>query len=90
MTGKERDSIGLIGMLRIMSQKTAVYYDDSLYHFVGEGTGYRYAVICYRDYTMVMSFDFMSEKIIRENVGEAGADRLFVAKDAISAYRKNH
>ena len=54
--------------------------------YVGEGTGYRYAVICYRDYTMVMSFDFMSEKIIRENVGEAGVDRLFVAKDAIPAY----
>ncbi len=54
--------------------------------YVGEGTGYRYAVMCYRDDTMVMSFEFMSEKIIRENVGEAGVDRLFVAKDAIPAY----
>lgn len=54
--------------------------------YVGEGTGYRYAVMCYRDDTMVMSFAFMSEKIIKENVGEVGADRLFVAKDAISAY----
>ncbi|MCR5531721.1 MAG: hypothetical protein K6F26_07720 [Lachnospiraceae bacterium] len=54
--------------------------------YVGEGTGYRYGVICYRDYTMVMSFDFMSEKIIRENVGEAGVDRHFIAKDTIPAY----
>lgn len=54
--------------------------------YVGEGTGYRYAVMCYRDDTMVMSFEFMSEKIIRENVGEAGVDRLFVAKDVIPAY----
>ncbi|MBR5676878.1 MAG: hypothetical protein IKX20_01920 [Paludibacteraceae bacterium] len=54
--------------------------------YVGEGTGYRYAVICYRDYTMVMSFDFMSEKIIRENVGEAGVDRLFTAADSIPAF----
>ena len=54
--------------------------------YVGEGTGYRYAVMCYRENEVVMSFEFMSEKIIRENVGEAGADRLFVAKDAISAY----
>ncbi len=54
--------------------------------YVDEGTGYGYAVMCYRENEMVMSFAFMSEKIIRENVGEAGVDRLFVAKDAIPAY----
>lgn len=54
--------------------------------YVGEGTGYRYAVMCYRENEVVMSFDFMSEKIIRENAGEAGVDRHFIAKDAIPAY----
>ena len=54
--------------------------------YVDEGTGYGYAVMCYRENEMVMSFAFMSEKIIRENVGEAGVDRHFIAKDAIPAY----
>lgn len=54
--------------------------------YVGEGTGYRYAVMCYRDDTMVMSFAFMSEKIIKENVGEAGVDRRFTSEETIPAY----
>lgn len=33
-----------------------------------------------------MSFKFMSEKIIRENFGETGVDRLFTAADSIPAF----
>ena len=36
--------------------------------------------------TMVMSFAFMSEKIIKENVGEAGVDRRFTSEETIPAY----
>ena len=59
---------------------------SGMVEYDGEGTGYRYAVMCYRDDTMVMSFAFMSEKIIKENVGEAGVDRLFTAADSIPAF----
>ena len=59
---------------------------SGMVEYVGEGSGYRYAVMCYREEEWVMSFEFMSEKIIKENVGEAGVDRRFTSEETIPAY----
>ena len=59
---------------------------SGMVEYVGEGTGCRYAVMCYRENEMVMSFEFMSEKTIKENVGEAGVDRVFTSEETIPAY----
>jgi hypothetical protein len=53
--------------------------------YVGEGSGYQYAVHCYRSDERVLSFTFMTEKIIKENMGD-GTDRQFTAAQAIPAY----
>lgn len=53
--------------------------------YVSEGTGYQYAVHCYRGDERVLSFTFMTEIIIKENMGD-GTDRQFTAAQAIPAY----
>ena len=53
--------------------------------YVGEGSGYQYAVHCYRSDERVLSFTFMTEKIIKENMGD-GTDRQFTAAQAIPAF----
>ena len=53
--------------------------------YVGEGSGYQYAVHCYRSDERVLSFTFMTEKVIKENMGD-GTDRQFTAAQAIPAY----
>ena len=53
--------------------------------YVGEGSGYRYAVYCYRDDEMVLSFVFVTERILKENMGD-GTDRRFTSEEAIPAY----
>ena len=53
--------------------------------YVGEGSGYQYAVHCYRGDERVLAFVFMTEKIIKENMGD-GTDRRFTAAQAIPAF----
>lgn len=53
--------------------------------YVGGGSGYQYAVHCYRGDERVLAFVFLNEKIIKENMGE-GTARLFTANEAILAY----
>lgn len=53
--------------------------------YVGKGTGYQYAVHCYRGDERVLEFLFMTETIIKENVDDR-TDRVFTAEQAIPAY----
>ena len=53
--------------------------------YVGEGSGYQYAVHCYRGDERVLSFVFMTETIIKENMGD-GTDRRFTSEEVIPAY----
>lgn len=53
--------------------------------YVGEGTGYQYAVHCYRGDERVLAFVFLNEKIIKENMGD-GTDRRFISEDTIPAF----
>ena len=53
--------------------------------YVREGTGYQYAVHCYRGDERVLAFVFMTEKNIKENMGD-GTDRRFTSEEAIPAY----
>lgn len=53
--------------------------------YVGEGSGYQYAVHCYRSDERVLSFTFMTEKIIKENMGD-GTDRRFTSEETIPAF----
>ena len=53
--------------------------------YVGEGTGYQYAVHCYRGDGRVLLFFFMTETIIKENMGN-GTDRVFIAEQVIPAF----
>lgn len=52
--------------------------------YVGKGTGYQYAVHCYRGDERVLEFLFMTETIIKENVDDR-TDRVFTAEQAIPA-----
>lgn len=53
--------------------------------YVPEGTGYQYGVNCYRGDERVLSFLFMTETTIKENMGD-GTDRRFTSEEAIPAY----
>ena len=53
--------------------------------YVGKGSGYQYAVHCYRGDVRVLEFLFMTETIIKENVDDR-TDRVFTAEQAIPAY----
>ncbi len=53
--------------------------------YVGKGTGYQYAVHCYRGDERVLEFLFMTETIIKENVDDR-TDRVFTAADSIPAF----
>ena len=53
--------------------------------YVGKGSGYQYAVNCYRGDERVLEFLFMTETIIKENVDDR-TDRVFTAEQAIPAY----
>lgn len=53
--------------------------------YVSEGTGYQYAVHCYRSDERVLSFVFMTETIIKENMGD-GIDRRFTSETINQAY----
>ena len=53
--------------------------------YVGKGSGYQYAVHCYRGDERVLEFLFMTETIIKENVDDR-TDRVFTAEQAIPAY----
>ena len=53
--------------------------------YVGEGSGYQYAVHCYRSDERVLSFVFMTETIIKENMGD-GTDRRFTSEETIPAF----
>lgn len=53
--------------------------------YVGEGSGYQYAVHCYRGDERVLSFVFMTETIIKENMGD-GTDRRFTSEEDIPAF----
>ena len=53
--------------------------------YVGEGSGYQYAVHCYRGDERVLAFVFLNEKNIKENMGD-GTDRRFTSEEAIPAY----
>ena len=50
----------------------------------GKGSGYQYAVHCYRGDERVLEFLFMTETIIKENVDDR-TDRVFTAEQAIPA-----
>ena len=52
--------------------------------YVGKGSGYQYAVHCYRGDERVLEFLFMTETIIKENVDDR-TDRVFTAEQAIPA-----
>lgn len=52
--------------------------------YVGKGSGYQYAVHCYRGNERVLEFLFMTETIIKENVDDR-TDRVFTAEQAIPA-----
>ena len=53
--------------------------------YVGEGSGYQYAVLCYRGDERVLSFVFMTATIIKENMGD-GTDRRFTSEEVSPAY----
>ena len=53
--------------------------------YVPEGGGYQYAVHCYRGDERVLSFLFMTETTIKENMGDR-TDRRFTSEEAIPAY----
>ena len=53
--------------------------------YVGEGSGYQYAVHCYRGDERGLAFVFLNEKNIKENMGD-GTDRRFTSEEAIPAY----
>lgn len=53
--------------------------------YVGEGSGCQYAVHCYRSDERVLSFVFMTETIIKENMGD-GTDRRFTSEEVSPAY----
>ncbi len=53
--------------------------------YVPEGSGYQYGVNCYRGDERVLSFVFMTETTINENMGD-GTDRQFTAAQAIPAF----
>lgn len=53
--------------------------------YVGKGSGYQYAVHCYRGDERVLEFLFMTETIIKENVDDR-TDRVFTAADSIPAF----
>ncbi|MBP5489430.1 MAG: hypothetical protein J6Y10_02380 [Lachnospiraceae bacterium] len=53
--------------------------------YVPEGSGYQYAVHCYRGDERVLSFVFMTEKTIKENMGD-GTDRRFTSEEVSPAY----
>ena len=53
--------------------------------YVGEGSGYQYAVHCYRGDERVLAFVFLNEKIIKENMGD-GTDRRFTSEETIPAF----
>lgn len=52
--------------------------------YVPEGGGYQYGVHCYRGDERVLSFSFMTETTINENMGDT--DRRFTSEEAIPAY----
>ena len=53
--------------------------------YVGEGSGYQYAVHCYRGDERVLSFVLMNETTIKENMGD-GTDRRFTSEEVSPAY----
>jgi hypothetical protein len=53
--------------------------------YVGIGTGYQYAVRCYRNDERVLEFLFMTDTIIKENVDDRTA-RVFIAEQVIPAF----
>ena len=53
--------------------------------YVPEGSGYQYGVNCYRGDERVLSFVFMTETTINENMGD-GTDRRFTSEEAIPTY----
>lgn len=53
--------------------------------YVSEGTGYQYAVHCYRGDERVLSFVFVNETTIKENMGD-GTDRRFASEEVSPAY----
>ena len=53
--------------------------------YVSEGTGYQYGVHCYRGDERVLSFVFMTETTIKENMGD-GIDRRFTSETINQAY----
>ena len=53
--------------------------------YVPEGSGYQYGVNCYRGDERVLSFLFMTETTIKENMDDR-TDRVFTAEQAIPAY----
>ena len=53
--------------------------------YVGGGSGYQYAVHCYRGDERVLAFVFMTERILKENMGD-GTDRRFTSEDSIPAF----
>ncbi len=56
--------------------------------YVPEGGGYRYGVKCYRGDEGVLSFSFLTETTIKDNMDNMGdrTDRLFTSEEAIPAY----
>lgn len=53
--------------------------------YVPEGGGYQYSVNCYRCDERVLSFEFMTETTIKENMGDR-TDRRFTSEEAIPTY----
>ena len=53
--------------------------------YVGGGSGYQYAVHCYRGDERVLAFVFMTDRILKENMGD-GTDRRFTSEDSIPAF----
>ena len=58
---------------------------SGMVEYVGEGSGYQYAVHCYRDDERVLSFVFVNETTIKENMGD-GTDRRFASEEVSPAY----
>ena len=56
--------------------------------YVPEGDGYQYGVNCYRGDEGVLSFSFLTETTIKDNMHNMGdrTDRLFTSEEAIPAY----
>ena len=58
---------------------------SGMVEYVKEGSGYQYAVHCYRGDERVLSFVFMNETTIKENMGD-GTDRRFASEEVSPAY----